>query len=152
MSKLKILEQIPIILATKHKEKVIVHCHGCFDCLHIGHIRHLQAAKGTGDILVVTVTDDKNVGKGPGRPIFNESDRAEMLAALECVDYVAINRDSNAIKAIRRIKPDFYAKGSDYADTACDEFVTAAQEGGSVIFTQTPKFSTTEFIARVKQC
>src|SRR5213080_2133296 len=81
--------------------KKIVHCHGVFDLLHIGHLRHLKAAREWGDALVVTITPDRFVNKGPGRPAFTEILRAEALAMLECVDFVAINRWPSAVEIIK---------------------------------------------------
>ena len=92
----------------------VVQAHGTFDLLHLGHVRHLEAARGFGDVLVVTVTADRFVNKGPGRPVFTESLRAEMLAALHFVTYVAISEAPDAIRAIDAIRPNVYAKGSDY--------------------------------------
>ena len=85
-------ELVPAVERARAGGRRVVHCHGVFDVVHPGHIRHLAAAKAEGDILVVTITADKFVDKGPGRPAFNEQLRTEALAALACVDYVAINR------------------------------------------------------------
>ena len=83
--------------------KSVVQAHGAFDLLHLGHVRHLEAARRLGDVLFVTVTADRFVNKGPGRPVFNEALRAEMLAALEYVDWVAINPSPDAVGAIAAI-------------------------------------------------
>src|SRR3990167_3665452 len=91
--------------------KNIVLCHGVFDLLHPGHIKHFQSAKSFGDILIVTITADKFVNKGPGRPVFNEKLRSEVLSAISAIDYVAIVESSNAIYAISKIKPHVYVKG-----------------------------------------
>src|SRR5580700_4167525 len=80
--------------------QVIVQAHGTFDLLHLGHVRHLEAARKLGDVLIVTVTSDRFVNKGPGRPVFNAELRAEMLATLEYVDWVAINDAADAVSAI----------------------------------------------------
>ena len=85
--------------------KVIVHAHGTFDLLHLGHVRHLEAARALGDALIVTVTGDAFVNKGPSRPAFLEGLRAEMLAALQCVDWVAINNSPDAVSAIKHVCP-----------------------------------------------
>ena len=85
----------------------IVHCHGCFDLLHIGHIRHLQAARAMGDLLVVTVTADAYVDKGEGRPAFSDALRAEALAALVCIVLVAISPWPTAVEAIRLLRPHY---------------------------------------------
>jgi len=100
--------------------KTVVHCHGVFDLMHIGHIRHLEAARRMGDLLVVTVTPDRFVNKGPDRPAFPEQLRAEVLAALDCVDLVAINESPTAVEAVQRLRPDVYVKGSEYADADRD--------------------------------
>lgn len=100
----------------KHKGagKKIVLCHGCFDLMHPGHIKHFQAAKKMGDILVVTVTPDICVDKGPGRPVFNQNLRADSIAALECVDYAAINKWATAEELLRLLEPDIYVKGQEF--------------------------------------
>jgi rfaE bifunctional protein kinase chain/domain/rfaE bifunctional protein nucleotidyltransferase chain/domain len=90
----------------------VVLCHGVFDLLHVGHIKHLRAAAELGDVLVVTVTPDCFVDKGPHRPAFTASLRAEALAALACVDYVAVNRWPTAVETLELLKPDFYVKGA----------------------------------------
>lgn len=118
----------------------VVMCHGTFDLMHTGHIKHLQRAKVEGDVLLVTLTGDAYVNKGPGRPVFGEDLRAEALASLACVDYVAINYEQAAIKAIRRLKPNVYVKGSEYR-AAMDDVTgnilrekDAVEEGGGTIF------------------
>ena len=90
--KIKELDELAALLnEVRASGRRIVHCHGVFDLLHIGHIRHFEAAKQHGDVLVVTLTPDKYVNKGPHRPAFPQDLRAEMIASLGCVDYVAIN-------------------------------------------------------------
>jgi len=148
------LEELASITASLKKEgKKIVLCHGVFDLLHPGHIRHFEAAKREGDVLVVTVTPDNFVNKGPGRPVFNHFLRAESLAALKTVDYVAINRFPTAVEAIRMIKPDVYAKGSDYKNADDDvtgkitEEQKAVEESGGIIhFTRDITFSSSKLI------
>lgn len=131
----------------------IVHCHGVFDLVHPGHIRHLEAAKREGDALVVTVTPDEYVNKGPGRPVFNQRLRAETLAALQCVDYVAINEWPTAVETIRMLKPDLYVKGSDYArrendisGMIYDEEQAILSVGGKLHFTDDITFSSSHLI------
>ena len=109
-----------IISKEKKKLRKIVHCHGVFDLLHVGHIKHLKKAKELGDKLVVTLTADKFVNKGPGRPVFNQVLRSESLAALEMVDFVAINETPTAVYPINLIKPNFYCKGKDYKNSNDD--------------------------------
>jgi rfaE bifunctional protein kinase chain/domain/rfaE bifunctional protein nucleotidyltransferase chain/domain len=103
--------------------KQIIHCHGVFDLLHIGHIRYLQKAKCLGDVLVVTVTPDRYVNKGPHRPAFPEKLRMEAIAALDCVNYVAINEWPTAVETIEFLKPDIYAKGGEYREKRTPEII-----------------------------
>ncbi len=98
----------------KSSGKKIVHCHGCFDLMHIGHIKYFQASKKMGDVLIVTLTPDIYVDKGPGRPVFNQDLRAESIAALECVDYVAVNKWPTAEETLRLLRPDIYVKGQEF--------------------------------------
>ena len=99
------------------KNKVIVTTNGCFDILHVGHVRYLKKSKTFGDILIVCLNSDKSVHsiKGEGRPINNENDRAEILAELECVDFVVIFDEESPSKLIDELKPDIYTKGADYS-------------------------------------
>jgi len=98
----------------KSKEKKVALCHGCFDLMHPGHIKHFQAAKKMADLLVVTITPDIYVDKGKGRPVFNQDLRADSIAALECVDYVSINKWPTAEELLRLLKPDIYVKGQEF--------------------------------------
>src|SRR3954452_20890627 len=110
--KIKRIDELAVSLsALRQGGKRIVHCHGVFDLLHIGHIKHLEAARKFGDLLVVTLTPDRFVNKGPHRPAFPERLRAEALASLVCVDYVAINQWPTAVETIERLRPTFYVKG-----------------------------------------
>ena len=130
----------------------VVHCHGCFDLMHIGHIRHLQAARGMGDLLVVTVTADRHVTKGEGRPAFAEALRAEALAALACVDLVAICPWPTAVEAIRLIRPHLYVKGQAGEEPARrsarlqQEIAVVRELGGDVRFTHEAVFSSTALL------
>jgi D-glycero-beta-D-manno-heptose 1-phosphate adenylyltransferase len=103
--------------------KKIVATNGCFDLLHVGHVRYLQAARALGDILVVGLNGDRSVRKlkGAGRPITTEIDRAEILAALECVDLVTIFPEIRATKFLAAVRPDVYGKGGDYTSETLDE-------------------------------
>src|SRR5438045_524220 len=94
----------------------VVLAHGVFDLLHMGHVRHLEEARGLGSILVVSVTADRFVNKGPGRPVFSQILRAEMLAALAYVDWVIVSEAPTAEQVIDTIKPDVYVKGVEYSD------------------------------------
>ena len=155
-SEIKILslEEIETEASRCHKDgKRIVLCHGTFDLLHAGHIRHLKSARKEGDILFVTVTSDQQVNKGPGRPVFHELLRAENLAALTCVDFVAINDSPTAINIIPKIKPHVYVKGSDYKNARDDltgnillERNAVEASGGKVIYTDDITFSSTSLL------
>jgi len=153
-NKIKTLEEMSdTIRVLKGEGNTIVHCHGVFDLLHPGHIRYLEAARREGDILIVTVTQDEYVGKGPGRPVFNQRLRAESIASLQCVDYVAINGWPTAVKTIKKLKPDVYVKGSDYANREDDLTGQIAKEeeaiksiGGRIHFTYEPTFSSTKLL------
>ncbi|WP_024301316.1 PfkB family carbohydrate kinase [Pseudogulbenkiania sp. MAI-1] len=152
--KLKSLAELADISATASRAgRKVVHCHGTFDLLHNGHIRHLQHARSLGDMLMVTVTSDAFVRKGPGRPVFTDHLRAESLAALACVDYVAISDAETAIGAIEHIRPRLYVKGSDYVDASQDvtgniarEIAAVRQWGGDVYFTDEITFSSTRLL------
>lgn len=133
--------------------KRVVLCHGTFDLMHTGHIRYLQRAKKEGDVLLVTVTGDAYVNKGPGRPVFNEQLRAENLAALACVDFVAINHAITAVEALHEICPNIYAKGSDYRSHGDDVTGNIAREqeaveahGGNIFYTDEITFSSSNLL------
>ena len=121
--KVRELDELAALLKElKRDGKSVVHSHGVFDLLHVGHIRHFEEAKAMGEVLVVTVTRDEHVNKGPYRPAFPQDLRAEALAALDAVDYVAINRWPLAVETIRLLQPDIYVKGPDYM--VADEDIT----------------------------
>jgi len=100
--------------ALRRSNRRIVHCHGVFDLFHVGHLRHFRQAKGYGDILVVTLTPDCFVNKGNGRPAFRQELRAEVIASLDCVDFVSINRWPDAVPTIELLRPHVFAKGSEF--------------------------------------
>lgn len=116
LSKVVLLEDLANIVSSLRKEndQVVALCHGCFDILHTGHLRHFEAAKNKSDLLVVTITEDQFIKKGPNRPVFPAKQRAELLAGLRVVDYVAINKWADAIKTIRLIRPNYFVKGQEY--------------------------------------
>jgi rfaE bifunctional protein nucleotidyltransferase chain/domain len=153
-NKIKSIEELASISAqAKAKGKKVVLCHGVFDLLHPGHIRHFIAAKRMGDILLVTVTADSFVNKGPGRPVFGQDLRAESVAAIESVDFVGISHWPTAVELIKKIKPNIYVKGSDYAKKEQDltgkiyeEEEAVRKIGGQIRFTDEISFSSSNLI------
>lgn len=153
MSKIFDINVLRLELDKFRDNKKIVLCHGVFDLLHIGHIRYLKRAKELGDVLVVTITPDKYVNKGPHRPAFSEDLRAEALASLECVDYVAINKWPTAVETIYLLKPHIYAKGAEYKDLYDDPTGGIIKEknaieaiGGEIRFIEDITFSSSSLI------
>lgn len=154
MSKIQSLETLAATLAElKAQGKTVAMCHGCFDLMHLGHIKHFEAASQFADVLVVTLTPDRYVNKGPGRPVFNEQHRAEAIAALEVVDFVAINKWPTAVETLKLLKPSLYIKGQDYKDAGQDltgkilEEVQAVESvGGKIQFTEEITFSSSKLI------
>ncbi|MBA4373814.1 MAG: hypothetical protein C0402_13260 [Thermodesulfovibrio sp.] len=130
----------------------IVLCHGCFDLMHPGHIKYFQASKKMGDILVVTVTPDIYVDKGPGRPAFNQELRTESIAALECVDFVAINLWQTAEETLRLLRPDIYVKGQEFEKLEDKtgkiqrEYDVVKEIGAEIRFTHEIVFSSTQLL------
>jgi len=152
--KIKTLEDLaPIVDSLKDSGRKIVHCHGEFDLMHPGHIKYFEAAKKEGDVLVVTLTRDEHIAKGPGRPVFNHFIRAETIAALECVDHVAINQWPTAIETLRMLRPHVYVKGSEYLDRKKDVTGRISKEeelikvlGGRMHFTDEITFSSSSLL------
>jgi rfaE bifunctional protein kinase chain/domain/rfaE bifunctional protein nucleotidyltransferase chain/domain len=137
----------------KTKGKKVVQCHGVFDIVHLGHIRHFNMAKKEGDVLLVTLTADKYVKRGPGRPIFNEQLRAEYLASLSMVDYVGIINADTATESIKILRPNFYAKGMEYKNHKKDVTGKISEEedaiksvGGKIVYTDDVTFSSSQII------
>ena len=140
---------------TRARGQTVVLAHGVFDLVHMGHVRHLEEARRQGDTLFVTITPDRHVNKGPGRPVFPEQFRAEMLAALECVSFVAVIRWPSAEHTISSIRPDVFVKGPDYANAdddltgkIADEEEAVARVGGRIFFTDDITFSSSALINR----
>jgi rfaE bifunctional protein kinase chain/domain/rfaE bifunctional protein nucleotidyltransferase chain/domain len=154
-NKIKKIEELAQILTSIRIEKKIVLCHGVFDLLHIGHIRHLEQARRMGDILVVTITPDNYVDKGPHRPAFTDALRAEAIASLNCVDYVAINQWPTAEETLRLLRPNIFVKGSEFKSIASDMTGKIGKEeqvireiGATLAFTEDIVFSSTNLINR----
>lgn len=154
--KIKTLDSLGLIVkkARENGHRTVL-CHGVFDLVHPGHIVHFREARQHGDLVVVTVTPDRFVNKGPGRPVFQEGLRLETLASLEFVDYVALNEWPTAKETILNLKPEIYVKGSDYADRATDitgkineEEEAVRSVGGRLVFTDGFTSSSSHLINR----
>jgi len=137
----------------KKRGKKIVLCHGVYDLLHIGHIKHFKEAKKNGDLLIVTVTIDKHVHKGPNRPEFKIQQRLEALSAIEFIDFVAASKFTSAVEVIKIIRPNVYCKGPDYIDEKNDltgkikdEKLAVNTIGGKILFTKSETFSSSKLL------
>lgn len=144
------------IRAEQAADRVVAMCHGVFDILHAGHLRHFEAAKAMVDVLVVTVTPDRFVKKGPNRPVFPDEQRAELLAGLGVVDWVAINRWESAVDTIRLLRPNLFVKGQEYETRAQQvnpnflvEARAAEEMGVKVVFTREVTLSSTAAFNRL---
>lgn len=153
--KIKTIDELAGLLEVhrSHGRKVVL-CHGCFDLMHPGHIKYFQAAKNMGDVLIVTVTPDKYVDKGPDRPVFTQQLRAESIAALACVDYVAVNLWPTAEETLRLLRPDYYVKGQEFENQEdktgkiqCEARVVQ-EIGAEIRFTHEVVFSSTVLLKR----
>ncbi len=152
---MKILDIDDLADRVKHLKssgRTVVHCHGCFDLMHPGHIKYFQAAKKMGDVLIVTITPDIYVDKGPDRPVFDQNLRAESIAALECVDYVAVNKWPTAEQTLRLLRPHIYVKGQEFEQLEDGtgkiqrEAEVVRQIGAELRFTHEIVFSSTKLI------
>ena len=152
--KIKTLEELATLFSELRSEgKKIVHCHGVFDLLHVGHIKHFKEAKTFGDVLVVSITPDEFVNKGPGRPAFSTSLRLESLSELESVDYVVANKSPTAEEIIKIIQPNVYCKGPDYKNHSdditgkiTDEEDAVKLVGGKIMYTDDITFSSSSLL------
>jgi rfaE bifunctional protein nucleotidyltransferase chain/domain len=153
MEKIESLDNLKnIVQELKKKNKSIVTTNGIFDILHIGHIRYLKQAKKLGDVLIIALNSDSSTKKikGPKRPLNNEKDRAEALAALECVDYIAIFNEENPIKTLEKIKPNIHVKGGDYKmDQIIEKSIVEKNKGKVVLIPEVKGYSTTDLINRI---
>lgn len=146
-------ELAKIIKRLKKEGKKIVQCHGVFDLVHPGHLFHFEAAKKQGDILIVSITGDKFVNKGPDFPVFPEAIRAKFVASLEIVDYVTISHHYTAVEIIKKIKPNIYFKGQEYEEALKDskrdlykEAQAVKSVGGEIRFSYEPVYSSSNFL------
>ena len=155
MSKIYSLFELKnIIEGEKRKGKKIVLTNGCFDLIHVGHIRYLKEAKKKGDILIVALNSDESVRKlkGSGRPLLKEKERAEIISSFYFVDYVTIFPETNVEKVLLTLKPDIHAKGSDYTPETVPEKEVVKKYGGKIEITGGPKVkSTSEIIKEIKR-
>ncbi|HEX5411456.1 MAG TPA: adenylyltransferase/cytidyltransferase family protein [Terriglobia bacterium] len=132
----------------------MVFANGCFDLFHVGHVRYLEGARQQGDVLVVGVNSDRSVQelKGKGRPLLPEEARAELVAAMECVDYVVIFDEVTAADVLRDLRPDIHCKGTDYTEATVPEREIVPSWGGRVVIVGDPKsHSTRDVLARIAQ-
>ena len=133
--------------------RTIALANGIFDLFHVGHLRYLQGAKAESDLLVVAVNSDASarLNKGPGRPVVPEAERAEIVAALACVDHVVLFDSKDVVPVIRALRPDVQVKGTDYTPETIPEAAEVQAYGGRVAVAGDPKdHSTTELIARLE--
>jgi D-beta-D-heptose 7-phosphate kinase/D-beta-D-heptose 1-phosphate adenosyltransferase len=154
----KVVDEVTLLQireCARAEGKTVAWTNGCFDLLHLGHVRNLQAARQRGDILVVGLNSDRSVRrlKGPQRPIIPEAERAEILAALACVDYVVIFDDIDPGPILARVRPDIHCKGADYAPPhgkPIPEAQVIESYGGRVAFLPlVPNLSTSDLVRRI---
>ena len=144
---------VAAVLAERADGRTIAFANGCFDVLHVGHVRYLADAKAQADRLIVALNDDSSVKelKGPGRPILKAADRAEIVAALESVDYVVLFSDPDVNRLLRLLKPDVHCKGTDYTPETVPERETVLAYGGRIAIVGDPKdHSTRDLLARIR--
>ena len=130
----------------------IVLANGCFDVLHVGHVRYLAGARALGDVLVVGINSDEQVArlKGPGRPVLSAADRAEIVASLESVTYVTVFDEPTVEQLLLTLKPDIHAKGTDYTEDTVPERAVVRSYGGRVAIVGDPKdHSTSAILTRI---
>jgi len=138
----------------KAQGKRVVTTNGCFDILHVGHVRILNAARELGDVLIVGLNSDASTKrlKGPGRPVNSELDRAEVLANLKSVDYVSVFDEDTAIEFLKAVKPNIYVKGADYTTASLPEAPTVESFGGEIrLLELVPGKSTTNIVSKIQK-
>ena len=148
--KLRRLEELPEIL----RGKQVVLANGCFDILHVGHVRYLQGARALGDVLVVAINSDRSVRalKGKDRPILNETERTTLVSALRCVDHVVVFDEPDVTHVLDVLRPAIHAKGTDYTEETVPERNQVLAYGGAVRITGDPKdHSTRDVIQRIRE-
>jgi rfaE bifunctional protein nucleotidyltransferase chain/domain len=147
------LSDLPAIRARARRAgKTVALANGVFDLFHVGHLRYLEGAKEFADVLVVGVNSDASTrrNKGPGRPLVPEDERAEIVAALGCVDHVVVFGSRTVVPLIRKLRPDFQVKGTDYTPETIPEAAEVARHGGRAVVAGDPKdHSTTELLRKL---
>ena len=143
---------LELVAVDRRAGRTIAFANGCFDLLHVGHVRYLQAASLEADRLIVAVNDDNTAAtKGPGRPILKAADRAELVAAIRGVDYVTIFREPTVAPLLERLRPDVHCKGTDYTAETVPERATVLGYGGRIAIVGDPKdHSTRDLVARIR--
>ena len=140
----RILDRSKLIEAVNNAKKSgrrVVFANGCFDILHVGHVRYLQGSKAEGDVLVVAINSDEQVGKqkGYGRPLVSQNERAEIVASFGAVDFVTIFEEPTVEELLLALKPDVHAKGTDYTEDTVPERDVVRSYGGRVVIVGDPK-------------
>ena len=151
-NKIKRIEELKTIASgIRARGGKVVFANGCFDLFHVGHVRYLQNARILGDALIVGINGDASVAalKGKGRPLQSESDRAEILASMECVDYVLIFNAPTVDGILEVLRPDIHAKGTDYTEESVPERETVHAYGGRVVIAGDPKDHSTRDLMNI---
>jgi rfaE bifunctional protein nucleotidyltransferase chain/domain len=147
------ISDLPALRARARRAgKSIALANGIFDLFHVGHLRYLEGAKALADVLVVAVNSDASTrrNKGPGRPVVPEAERAEIIAALACVDHVVVFGSRTVVPLIRKLRPDVHVKGTDYTPETIPEAAEVARFGGRAAVAGDPKdHSTTDILRRL---
>lgn len=147
-------ELVSALAEARGRGKRIAFANGVFDVLHVGHVRYLQGAAAIADVLVVAVNGDESVRelKGPGRPVMNEKERAELIAAIRGVSYVTIFHERSPARLLGQLRPDFHAKGTDYTPESVPEAGVVRGYGGRVVIVGDPKdHSTTAILEKMRK-
>jgi D-glycero-beta-D-manno-heptose 1-phosphate adenylyltransferase len=146
------LDLVTAVARDRAEGRTIAFANGCFDLLHVGHVRYLQGARAEADRLIVAVNDDRSVSglKGPGRPVLTARDRAELVAALRGVDYVVVFDDPTVARLLTLIRPDVHCKGTDYTVESVPERAIVDAYGGRTAIVGDPKnHATRDLISRI---
>src|SRR5207344_268785 len=145
-------ELVGIVARERREGRTVAFANGCFDLLHVGHVRYLEGARREADRLIVAINNDASVRalKGASQPVMPEAARAELVAALRAVDYVVVFPDANVERLLRLVKPDVHCKGTDYTvDTVPERAVVSAYGGRTAIVGDAKEHSTRELVARL---